>query len=568
MSSVTMSPDASIPFPNSVYSGHLLGHPRVGWAFSRLTNDSGGIDIFVLRADGEETRLTFVPGDDKPYSWSPDGAYLTITTARWDPQDIYEVGILEVRTGIVRRITNSEHLETNPLWSPDGTRLAYLRSLVDEQPSEICWTTTTGSLDECTNIPEHGLRNVVGWYDDREVLLVVDSAGRNLLSRFDLLTHDLRTLWDNATGSVRVSPDGEWFACYSRDPVSSTLQWTVHSLRDPADAKQVSFPDRAADDFSVFWSWPHVTEGYLDLVDIHQPPHLVPQDVPYYLRASGYDSQGRDIALHSLQWRSSDTATATVHSNGVVHPKRAGEVWISLSAGGWREDSTRLLFGPVESQAVFTEAWTTDWKSRWTTYEQPEPFVTLGPDSIPAFFNNGDAAFSSGAYTHSDWNVQNGLGLEGLLSTRVTGTGRQTMLLALTSWFDSTAIAAWDSRSGHIPGRDTNGGGRSCGVTAPDWTSVDHLLEAGGERKVVADSPSLASDAWYTVRLQIFPDGTCGLAINGRPVGRTTARIPLDLRYRVLTEGRSVGTQLLVGPLDVWTGVRTDVDWGAWEENR
>ena len=42
---------------------------------------------------------------------------------------------------------------------------------------------------------------------------------------------------------------------------------------------------------------------------------------------------------------------------------------------------------------------------------------------------------------------------------------------------------------------------------------------------------------------------------------RTRSRIPLDLPYRVIVEGNSVDTEILVGPLEVWTGIRKDVDW-------
>ena len=88
-------------------------------------------------------------------------------------------------------------------------------------------------------------------------------------------------------------------------------------------------------------------------------------------------------------------------------------------------------------------------------------------------------------------------------------------------------------------------------------------LQVGVDSKTVNTSFPIHTGQWHRVRLQIFPDGTCGLAINGRAVGRSTTRVPLDRPYRVWTEGKSIGSTVLVGPLEVWTGVRTDVDWGA-----
>jgi hypothetical protein len=68
---------------------------------------------------------------------------------------------------------------------------------------------------------------------------------------------------------------------------------------------------------------------------------------------------------------------------------------------------------------------------------------------------------------------------------------------------------------------------------------------------------------WHRVRLQIFPDGTCGLAINGQVLARSRDRVSLDVPYRIWTEGVSLDSKMLVGPLEVWTGVKTDVDWSA-----
>ena len=70
------------------------------------------------------------------------------------------------------------------------------------------------------------------------------------------------------------------------------------------------------------------------------------------------------------------------------------------------------------------------------------------------------------------------------------------------------------------------------------------------------------------MRLQFFPAGTCGIAIGGVPVWR--ARKPL-LRLpplHLVFAGQSVGTRILVGPLEVWEGVRGGADWNALEPQR
>jgi hypothetical protein len=39
--------------------------------------------------------------------------------------------------------------------------------------------------------------------------------------------------------------------------------------------------------------------------------------------------------------------------------------------------------------------------------------------------------------------------------------------------------------------------------------------------------------------------------------------LPLDRRYWLDVSGQSVGTRMLVGPVEAWKGVRDGVDWSA-----
>ena len=61
--------------------------------------------------------------------------------------------------------------------------------------------------------------------------------------------------------------------------------------------------------------------------------------------------------------------------------------------------------------------------------------------------------------------------------------------------------------------------------------------------------------------MQILPDGRCGVAINGRALWLSTEAVPLDGEFRLRIGDESNGTTLVHGPLEMWTGVRTDVDW-------
>jgi hypothetical protein len=77
------------------------------------------------------------------------------------------------------------------------------------------------------------------------------------------------------------------------------------------------------------------------------------------------------------------------------------------------------------------------------------------------------------------------------------------------------------------------------------------------------DAAKLASGAWWTLRLQILPDGRCGIAINNHVVWISPDAVPLDAPFWLHLGDDSKDTKILHGPLQIWTGVRTDVDWSA-----
>jgi hypothetical protein len=86
---------------------------------------------------------------------------------------------------------------------------------------------------------------------------------------------------------------------------------------------------------------------------------------------------------------------------------------------------------------------------------------------------------------------------------------------------------------------------------------VDHL----GETRSAAVPPSFRTGAWFHLRLQIFPDGRCGVAINGTPVAVSQEATMRDSAVRVVSFGNSAGTQALVGPVRLRAGVPDDIDW-------
>jgi len=92
------------------------------------TDACGGLceDIYVMEADGSNVRqLTTDPGQDLEPAWSPDGMRVAFVKS-WP---LPATGIYVINAdgmGPVVNLTDGLPYATNPAWSPDGTKIAFL----------------------------------------------------------------------------------------------------------------------------------------------------------------------------------------------------------------------------------------------------------------------------------------------------------------------------------------------------------------------------------------------------------------------------------------------------------
>ena len=97
-----------------------------------LVEPSGDEEIYVMDADGTNVRrLTDNADFDSAPAWSPDGRQIAFENAPAatlqpgvEPQekDIY---VMDADGTNVRRLTDSPGLDEGPVWSPDGTKVAF-----------------------------------------------------------------------------------------------------------------------------------------------------------------------------------------------------------------------------------------------------------------------------------------------------------------------------------------------------------------------------------------------------------------------------------------------------------
>jgi Tol biopolymer transport system component len=220
----------------------------------------GRSDIFVVQPDGSGLKnVTHDAAGEANAVWSPDGTRIAFLRSEVTAgtSDVY---VIDADGTGLEQVTRSGHVGSGPTWSPDGTRLAY----VDE-----------------------GLR-VIG----------VDGA-------------DARLLVEGRVGDPTWSPDGKWIAYSLSEPTSrDELSGIPHLWMIPSGGGEpiqlthglaiASGPDWSPDGHRlVFIADRDIAVLDLDSGDVHRLTGTDATEVDAYDRDPAWSSDGTQIVFVS-----------------------------------------------------------------------------------------------------------------------------------------------------------------------------------------------------------------------------------------------------------------------------
>jgi Tol biopolymer transport system component len=105
---------------------------------------AGGADIWVMKPDGSlPTRLTSDPASETFPSWSPDGTRIAFVRGSGLARELF---VMRANGTDVRRLTNNNVADVQPDWSPSGKELAFVRFGPDG--NRDIWSISSDGTDE------------------------------------------------------------------------------------------------------------------------------------------------------------------------------------------------------------------------------------------------------------------------------------------------------------------------------------------------------------------------------------------------------------------------------------
>jgi Tol biopolymer transport system component len=226
-----------------------------------LTKPNGTADFSVSRAGSlvyvtgtlsATTHLTWVdragrltgtvgaPGPSRNPALSPDGTRIAVE--RTDPQSrTQDIWLIELARGVASRFTFDAHNNKFPVWSPDGSRIAFASDR-DGGVFSVYEKPANGATSEVLLLKAAESAAPYSWAPDGQVLVYRIAEGvaarLGVLPRASAQKPHLFERTPFAQTNAQVSPTGRWIAYTSNE--SGRVEVYVRSFPTPGGKYQIS----------------------------------------------------------------------------------------------------------------------------------------------------------------------------------------------------------------------------------------------------------------------------------------------------------------------------------------
>ncbi|MFQ5691195.1 MAG: BTAD domain-containing putative transcriptional regulator [Gemmatimonadota bacterium] len=524
--------------------------------YARIADGDHGVDLELVDArTGRVLTLLSGPADERPAAWSPDGRRLLVGHGLLpDGSDSYRdwLAAYDLETGRSRVLVEDRGgVDGRAAWSPDGSRLAYLR----RSPSgSRLWVSDADGSHAHPVSPASAWVVSLAWSTQGRHLVygVRERDGSNLfVVRPD--GGDLERITDGP--GERRTPVwlSETVLAFVLDVDGGPDVWAINRLTG-ARRRLTHGPPV----LGIHVSYPTGEEApWIERLELEAPEWVaVGETARFSIRL--FDAAGRSLSALGRPVRISvaDPSILRLSGRRTLEALRAGRTRIVVSVGGWRADTAEIAVRPlVEAPLVpaFEERWSGGLRDDvWTPIGDPASFVRTGggPDGAGIFVNNGDQNYVSGVASRRSFALGGGLTVEWWARLPFTGEFFQNLALHLLAGpADPSAQTPYENsvlRLGAV-GHDGT------------WTLI-------ARPRLVSFPLGESPEEWHRYALQVEPDGTVDVFRDDRLLHRARSFLaPAERPRRVFLGlgGNSLGAEVQLGTLRVYEGTKYRVP-GSW----
>jgi Tol biopolymer transport system component len=219
-----------VPVAEHLSVGSAYGHfsGAAGDLAYRVEESADNNQLVWMDRTGHVTPTTATPAAYRDLAISPDGRRVAVAIGSGS-QNIEDIWVRDLTRGVNTRLTFGPGNNIWPVWSPDGSRIAYCSNRAGDFRVLICSAGGEGGLDSVAHATE-GSDGPVSWSPDGRTLMATRFEG----SDWNLLAFPAQGGGKPApfvhTPSIerwaQFSPDGRWVAYTSNESGRNELYVT------------------------------------------------------------------------------------------------------------------------------------------------------------------------------------------------------------------------------------------------------------------------------------------------------------------------------------------------------